>query len=137
MRFFTVLDFQHLMLALFLGLVAALVIYLGFRSGRYAGRRETELPPSESGYPDGLVGDRIPLSARILAMADVYDALRRARAYKLAFDHERTCRIITEGDGRVMPAHFDPALLQAFQAVSDDLDEVNQRYASDELDLAA
>jgi hypothetical protein len=53
-RFFTVLDFQHLMLALFLGLVAALVIYLGLRSGRYRGRRGTELPPSESGYPDGI-----------------------------------------------------------------------------------
>lgn len=54
MRFFPVLDFQHLILALFLGLVAALVIYLGFLSGRYAGRRGAELPPSESGYPDGI-----------------------------------------------------------------------------------
>ena len=67
------------------------------------------------GYPNGRQGDAIPLSARIMNLCDVYDALRSARPYKPAFDHPTTVGIMTHGDGRTMPGHFDPALLAAFQ----------------------
>jgi putative two-component system response regulator len=66
-----------------------------------------------SGYPDGLAGEAIPLPARIMAVADVYDALRSNRPYKTAFTHAASCAMIQEGAGR----HFDPAVIAAFQAV--------------------
>jgi len=65
-----------------------------------------------SGYPRGLAGDKIPLSARIVAVADVYDALTSKRPYKKAFSHEEACNIIKEGSG----AHFDPDLVDVFLA---------------------
>jgi len=66
-----------------------------------------------SGYPDGLVGEQIPLSARIMAIADVYDALRSKRPYKEPFSHEKSYGIIIEGAGR----HFDPVVVEAFMAL--------------------
>ena len=67
-----------------------------------------------TGYPHKKAGEDIPVAARIVALADVYDALRSPRAYKKAFAHEETFDIICVGDGRTMPAHFDPRLLEAF-----------------------
>ena len=63
-----------------------------------------------SGYPDGLKGSAIPLAARIVALADFYDALMSRRCYRPAFSHEETCRMINEGNG----THFDPDVVAAF-----------------------
>ena len=64
-----------------------------------------------SGYPEGLRGEQIPLEARILALADVYDALRQKRVYKPSFSHEEACEVIFKGAGR----HFDPQLVALFR----------------------
>ncbi|MCS2168124.1 HD domain-containing phosphohydrolase [Scandinavium manionii] len=63
-----------------------------------------------SGYPDGLCGEQIPIEARILALADVYDALRQKRVYKPGYTHEHACSLIFAGAGR----HFDPELINRF-----------------------
>jgi len=82
-----------------------------------------------SGYPNGLSGESIPLSARIMAVSDIYDALRSARPYKPAFEHEKCVKIITEGDGRTEPCHFDPDVLDAFKTIKDKFNEVSVLYA--------
>lgn len=68
-----------------------------------------------SGYPDGLRGEEIPLAARIVAVADVYDALISKRVYKAAFSHEQAMAIIAEGRG----AHFDPRIADVFLNMQD------------------
>ncbi|HEX7603883.1 MAG TPA: HD domain-containing phosphohydrolase, partial [Polyangiaceae bacterium] len=65
------------------------------------------------GYPDGLKDTAIPLSARIVALADFYDALTSKRCYRPAVSHEDTSRMIGEGSGK----HFDPDVVAAFRAV--------------------
>ena len=80
------------------------------------------------GYPKGLKGEEIPLTARIMNLADQYDALRSRRPYKPAFDHEKTRQILTKGDGRTMPGHFDPDMLQVFERTSARFEEIFETY---------
>lgn len=77
-----------------------------------------------SGYPEGWAGDAIPISARLMALADVYDALISKRVYKPAFSHEEACRIVVQGRG----THFDPDILDAFVAIADDFQEIANTY---------
>jgi HD-GYP domain-containing protein (c-di-GMP phosphodiesterase class II) len=68
-----------------------------------------------SGYPNGVKGEAIPVSARIVQIADIYDALRAERPYKPSFSHKKSVDIITKGDDRIDPAkHFDPNLVRLF-----------------------
>lgn len=70
-----------------------------------------------SGYPQGLKGMEIPLAARIVAIADVYDALTSARPYKIAFSHEKSVDIIRDNAG----THFDPYLVSVFERHTKDI----------------
>lgn len=81
-----------------------------------------------SGYPYGLSGEAIPIEARIVALADTYDALRNKRSYKPPFDHSTTCRIIESGDGRTMPHHFDPAVLAVFSELKPVFSEIYKQF---------
>ncbi|KMN34968.1 chemotaxis protein CheY [Chromobacterium sp. LK1] len=78
-----------------------------------------------SGYPQGLAGSDIPVSARLMAVADVYDALISRRPYKAALSHEQAVAIIQEGSG----SHFDPDVVSAFLAISDTFRAIAERYA--------
>ncbi len=83
-----------------------------------------------SGYPDGLAGEAIPLGARIVALADQYDALREHRPYKPGFDAARTFSILTEGDGRSSPDHLDPRILDAFKVIAPKFDAIFQELGN-------
>ncbi|MEK6546081.1 MAG: response regulator [Nitrospinota bacterium] len=75
-----------------------------------------------TGYPQGLKGDKIPLSARIMALADVYDALISKRVYKEAWSHEATGEVITKDSGR----HFDPDVVDAFLKLKDEFLKISK-----------
>ncbi len=80
-----------------------------------------------SGYPNGLMKTRIPLVARIVAIADVYDALASRRVYKPALPHEECVEIISAEAGR----QFDPDIVEVFLKVEKRFHEINRRYSED------
>lgn len=78
-----------------------------------------------TGYPDGLQGEAIPLAARLMAVADVYDALRSVRPYKKAFSHEESVGMLLEQRAR----HFDPAAIDAFVALQEEFSLIAKQLA--------
>ena len=78
-----------------------------------------------SGYPSGLTGKQIPLSGRLMAIADVYDALISKRVYKPAFTHDEAMKIINQGKGN----HFDPELIDAMLSIEDEFIAIAQQFA--------
>lgn len=84
-----------------------------------------------SGYPQGLSGDAIPVSARIMAVADVYDALISRRVYKEGMPHGKAVDIMREGRG----THFDPDVFDAFLGVLDRFQEISRTYADSHADM--
>ena len=85
-----------------------------------------------SGYPKGLKGEEIPLEARIVSICDCYDALRNSRVYKPNYDHDGAVGIITKGDDRMKPEHFDPQVMAAFLKLTPKFDELYQKMRDEE-----
>lgn len=79
------------------------------------------------GYPDGLAGDDIPLCARLMAVADVFDAVTMKRVYKEAMPTDQAVKLILEDS----KSHFDPAIVEVFESLSDELSEMAHRLGSD------
>lgn len=86
-----------------------------------------------TGYPEGLAGDDIPISARLMAVADVYDALISRRVYKEGMPHTRAVEIIREGRG----THFDPDVTDAFLALADEFEKIARQFGDSDEDLHA
>jgi putative two-component system response regulator len=84
-----------------------------------------------SGYPEKLAGEAIPLSARLMALADVYDALISRRVYKAPMPRDKAVAIIREGRGK----HFDPAIVDAFLEIEEEFHAFAERYADSEEDV--
>lgn len=85
-----------------------------------------------SGYPQGLQGEAIPVSARLMAIADVYDALICRRIYKEPMPHEQAVQIIVDGRGK----HFDPDMVDAFITVAEEFHLIAERFADSDKELA-
>lgn len=86
-----------------------------------------------TGYPTGLAGEDIPLAARIVTVADVYDALASKRVYKDAFPHEECVRLIREGAG----TQFDPELVNVFLTIEADFAAISRKFASNQAEADA
>ena len=78
----------------------------------------------EPATPEDLNEEEIPLTGRIMNLIDQYDSLRSKRPYKPGVSHDMTYEIITKGDGRTMPGHFDPAVLDAFKQCADGFNRI-------------
>lgn len=84
-----------------------------------------------SGYPQALSGDQIPLSARLMAIADVYDALISDRVYKAGVPHDQAVGIIFQGRA----SHFDPDMVDAFIEIQDEFQAIARRFADTDEDM--
>ena len=84
-----------------------------------------------SGYPLHLAGDAIPVSARLMALADVYDALISRRVYKQGMPHEQAVQVIVAGRGK----HFDPDVVDAFLVLQDEFRAIASQYADTDAEL--
>jgi len=84
-----------------------------------------------SGYPEGLAGETIPVSARLMAVADVYDALISRRVYKAPMPHDKAVAIIREGRDK----HFDPAMVDAFLEIAAEFHAIAERFVDSESDV--
>jgi len=84
-----------------------------------------------SGYPQGLSGEAIPVSARLMALADVYDALISRRVYKPAFPHDKAVEIIVQGRDK----HFDPVMVDAFLEIADEFKAIAERFIDSHEDV--
>jgi putative two-component system response regulator len=85
-----------------------------------------------SGYPEGLAGEAIPVSARLMAVADVYDALISRRVYKDGMPHEKAVQMIVEGKGK----HFDPDMVDAFIGLQEEFRAIAARFHDTDHDMA-
>jgi len=85
-----------------------------------------------SGYPQGLAGDDIPIAARLMAVADVYDALISRRVYKEGMPHEKAVQIMIDGRG----THFDPDMIDAFIEIQEEFRAIARRFADSDADLS-
>jgi putative two-component system response regulator len=83
------------------------------------------------GYPKGVAGDAIPIPARLMAVADVYDALISRRVYKEGMPHEKAVQIIAASKG----SHFDPDMVDAFMALQDEFQAIAKRFADSDQDM--
>ena len=82
-----------------------------------------------SGYPHGVKGEEIPISARIVSLADTYDALRAERSYKPAYSHEQTVDVMINGDKRIDPSgHFDQGLVEIFSRNHQGFDKIWREF---------
>ena len=77
-----------------------------------------------SGYPQGIKGEKIPVSARLMAVADVYDAMTSKRIYKEAYSHKDTVKMISKSSG----THFDPQAVELFLALQDVFNDIALSY---------
>lgn len=84
-----------------------------------------------TGYPEGLAGEQIPISARLMALADVYDALISRRVYKEGMSHEKACEIIIQGWG----TFFDPAIVDVFKTCHAEFQKIALAHADTDADL--
>jgi putative two-component system response regulator len=84
-----------------------------------------------SGYPQGLAGDAIPIAARLMAVADVYDALISRRVYKEGMSHDRAVAIIVEGRG----THFDADMVEAFVDIQGEFSAIALRFSDSDSDM--
>ena len=84
-----------------------------------------------SGYPEGIGGDEIPIAARLMALADVYDALVCRRVYKQPMPHEKAVQIIKEGWG----IHFDPDVVDAFLEIAEEFKAVAEHFKDSDKDI--
>lgn len=105
--------------------------YLGHSNSFLAFAREIAYSHQEkwdgTGYPQGLAADEIPVSARLMAVADVYDALISKRVYKRAMSHEEALETMRLGRG----SHFDPDVLDAFVSIESEFTQIAGRFADE------